>query len=96
MVIQTISDILQRFAAMHEEVEDGERVYLVLEYVPGETLQERIGKGNLPVEQVLAIASSIADAMCAAHQKGIVHRDLKPGSTAVKNEGRSSRRILAA
>src|SRR6266404_5903380 len=48
---------------------------LVMEFVPGETLQ-----GPMPVEDALAIAKQIADALEAAHEKGIVHRDLKPAN----------------
>ena len=54
--------------------------YLVLELVEGETLAERISRGPIPVDDVLAIAPKIASALEAAHEEGIVHRDLKPAN----------------
>ena len=62
--------------------------YLVMELVPGETLAERIRKGPLPLEQALKIASQIAEALEAAHEKGVIHRDLKPANVKVTPEGR--------
>src|SRR5512142_2727587 len=64
----------------------GER-YLVLELVPGESLDRRLAAGPLPVHEALAIARQIADALEAAHEKGIVHRDLKPGNIKIKPDG---------
>jgi serine/threonine protein kinase/formylglycine-generating enzyme required for sulfatase activity len=74
-------------AAIYDEIEDDNRVYLVLEYVPGETLQKRIERSELSLREVLAIAVSIADAMCSAHHKGIIHRDLKPNNVRITPEG---------
>ena len=54
--------------------------YLVLELVEGETLAERISRGPIPVDDVLAIAPKISSALEAAHEEGIVHRDLKPAN----------------
>lgn len=61
--------------------------YLVMEYLDGETLETRIGKGALPVEQVLRIGIEIADALDKAHRRGIVHRDLKPGNVMLTKSG---------
>ena len=61
---------------------------LVLELVEGETLAERIAAGPIPIEEALAIARQIADALEAAHEKGIVHRDLKPANVKVTPEGK--------
>jgi serine/threonine protein kinase/dienelactone hydrolase len=61
--------------------------YLVMEYIEGQTLAARIEKGPLPLQQALAIAIAIADALDAAHRKGIVHRDLKPGNIMLTGEG---------
>jgi serine/threonine protein kinase len=60
----------------------GRRV-LVLELVEGETLAARIERGPLPVEEALAIAREIAEALEAAHENGIIHRDLKPANIAL-------------
>ncbi len=61
--------------------------YLVMELVEGSTLAERIKSGAIPLEESLAIARQIADALEAAHEKGITHRDLKPGNVMVKEDG---------
>src|SRR6202162_1726655 len=63
--------------------------YLVMELVSGETLQERVKRdGAVPVEEALAIAKQIAEALEAAHEKGIIHRDLKPANVKVTPEGK--------
>ena len=54
--------------------------YLVMEYVDGDTLQQRLEKGRLPLDQALEYAIQIADALDKAHRQGVVHRDLKPGN----------------
>ena len=66
---------------------EGGTDYLVMEYVEGETLAERLKKGPLPVEQVLRYAIEIADALDKAHRKGITHRDLKPGNIMLTKSG---------
>jgi serine/threonine protein kinase len=53
---------------------------LVLELVEGPTLAERLTLGPLPMQEVLAVARQIAEALEAAHEKGIIHRDLKPAN----------------
>jgi len=62
--------------------------YLVMELVPGETLAERKQEGAVPIEEALAIAKQIAEALEAAHEKGIIHRDLKPANVKVTPEGK--------
>jgi serine/threonine-protein kinase len=54
--------------------------FLVLELVEGETLADRIARAPIPVDEALGIATQIAEALEAAHEKGIVHRDLKPAN----------------
>ncbi|MCB1009661.1 MAG: protein kinase [Acidobacteria bacterium] len=61
---------------------------LVMELVPGPTLAERLAAGAIPVEESLAIAREIAEALEAAHAKGIVHRDLKPQNVKLAGEGK--------
>jgi len=61
------------------EQADGNR-FLVLEYVEGETLQARLSKGALPLEEALAVCHQIAEGLEAAHEKGVIHRDLKPAN----------------
>ena len=62
--------------------------YLVLELVPGETLQERVAKGPVPVEEALEVCRQIAEGVEAAHEKGVIHRDLKPANVKVTPEGK--------
>jgi serine/threonine protein kinase/Tol biopolymer transport system component len=61
--------------------------YLVLEYLEGQTLADRLTKGALPLDQALTIAIQIADALDKAHRAGIVHRDLKPGNIMLVRRG---------
>src|SRR5229473_2236980 len=61
--------------------------YLVMEYLEGETLAQRLMKGPLPLEQVSQYAIEIADALDKAHHKGITHRDLKPGNIMLTKTG---------
>src|SRR4051794_8607517 len=60
---------------------------LVLELVDGPTLADRIAKGPLPLDEALAIARQVADALEAAHEQGIIHRDLKPANIKVRDDG---------
>jgi len=61
--------------------------YLVMEYLEGETLADRLGKGALTLEQTLRYGVQIADALDKAHRQGIVHRDLKPGNVMLTKSG---------
>jgi len=67
------------------EQADGIR-FLVLEYVEGETLQARISKGALSVEEALEVCRQIAEGLEAAHEKGVIHRDLKPANVMITDE----------
>jgi serine/threonine protein kinase/Tfp pilus assembly protein PilF len=67
-------------ASIHGLEESSGTPYLVLELVEGETLSARIARGPLPVRELLEVATQIASAMEAAHERGIVHRDLKPAN----------------
>src|SRR5256712_8555052 len=76
-------------AAIYGLEEDAGRNYLVMELVPGETLAQRVKReGPVPVEEALAFAKQIAEALEAAHEKSIVHRDLKPANVKVTPEGK--------
>ena len=76
-------------ATIYEQLEKIEgHGYLVLEYVPGQTLAERIAKSKLELNDVLSIAKQIAEAMAAAHEQDVIHRDLKPGNIKITPEGK--------
>src|ERR1700681_1306535 len=76
-------------ATIHGLEHSGDTHYLVMELVPGDTLQQRVKReGPVPVEEALAIAKQIAEALEAAHEKGIIHRDLKPANVKLTPEGK--------
>jgi serine/threonine protein kinase len=76
-------------ATIYEEFQETEDVaYLILEYVPGQTLAERIAKKPLKLEEALSIALQIAEAVAAAHEHDVIHRDLKPGNIKITPEGK--------
>jgi len=60
---------------------------LIMELVDGPTLENRIAKGPLSIDEALAIAMQIAEALEAAHDQGIIHRDLKPSNVKVRDDG---------
>jgi serine/threonine protein kinase/Tol biopolymer transport system component len=64
-----------------------EVTFLAMELVEGEDLSERITRGPVPVEEAVAIALQIAEALEAAHEQGIVHRDLKPANIKLRPDG---------
>ena len=61
--------------------------FLVMEYLEGETLADRLAKGPLPSEQVLKIGIEICEGLEKAHRQGVVHRDLKPGNIMLTKTG---------
>src|SRR3989449_7420368 len=75
-------------AAIHGLEEFGGRKFLVMELVTGETLAERIARGAIPLDESLAVAKEIAEALEVAHDKGVVHRDLKPANVKITPDGR--------
>jgi len=62
--------------------------FLVMEYIPGITLSEKLVSGALPEKDVLRLGVQLAEGLAAAHDHGIVHRDLKPGNLRVTSDGR--------
>src|SRR5712692_6035751 len=78
-VIAALND--PHICTIHDVGRHGELDYLVLEYLEGETLADRLRRSpGLPVDEALAIAIQIGDALGRAHRAGIAHRDLKPGN----------------
>jgi len=62
-------------------------IYLVMEYIEGDTLADRLSRGALPFAQALRYGAQIADALSKAHASGIVHRDLKPANVMITKSG---------
>jgi serine/threonine protein kinase len=75
-------------AAIYGLEESGGTNFLVMELVEGNTLDERIKAGPIPMEEALKLALQIAEALEAAHEKGVIHRDLKPANIKVTPEGK--------
>jgi len=73
--------------ALHDVGREGEIDYLVMEYLEGETLADRLARGNLPQDQALRHGAEIAQALDTAHRQGVVHRDLKPGNVMLTKSG---------
>ncbi len=75
-------------ATIHGLEESGGTNFLVLEFVEGQTLADKIKTGPITVEESLKLALQIAEALEAAHEKGVIHRDLKPANIKVTPEGK--------
>jgi serine/threonine protein kinase/WD40 repeat protein len=85
---KTISQLSHpHICALYDVGREGEAEFLVMEYLEGETLSDRLRKGALPLEQTLRYGIEIADALDKAHRQGIVHRDLKPGNVMLTKSG---------
>ena len=76
-------------ATIHEVREEPNGAgYLVLEYITGQTLADRLKEGPMPVDEALSVFGQIAEGLEAAHQAGIIHRDLKPANVKIIEDGR--------
>ncbi len=62
--------------------------FLVMEYIPGETLREKLAAGSLPEKELIHLGRQMAEGLAAAHEQGVVHRDLKPGNLRRTPDGR--------
>ena len=72
---------------IHDIISEGNKQYMVMEYVAGRTVHELTPPGGLPTLEVLNYSIQIADALAAAHAAGIIHRDMKPANVMVTNAG---------
>jgi serine/threonine protein kinase len=76
-----------RICTLHDVGRQGEVEYLVMEFLEGETLAERLKKGALPLKESTKIGMEVCEALEVAHRAGIVHRDLKPGNIMLTKSG---------
>src|ERR1700758_409002 len=77
----------QHICALYDIGREDSVEFLVMEYLEGETLEARLRKGGLPIDEALRIGTQIASALDTAHRKGVVHRDLKPGNVMLTRGG---------
>src|SRR5262245_31750638 len=75
-------------AQIHGLEDSTAQTCIVMELIEGQTLQERLKPGAIPVDEALAIAKQICEALEAAHEKGIIHRDLKPANIKLTHDGK--------
>jgi len=75
---------------VHEIGEEGGKTFISMAFLEGESLEERIAKGPLPLKDALDIARQAAEGLEAAHEKGIVHRDIKPANIMVDAKGHAT------
>lgn len=66
----------------------GNRPYLALEFLDGESLRDRLDRGSLPLPEALRVARAVADALTEAHRHGVIHADLKPENVVLPSDGR--------
>jgi Tol biopolymer transport system component len=85
---KTISTLSHpHICALYDVGREGDVEYLVMEYLEGETLADRLSRGPLALDQTIKWGMEIADALDRAHRQGIVHRDLKPGNVMLTRSG---------
>ena len=75
-------------ATIYDFAREGDIDFIVMEYIPGESLATRIAREAIPLDQLLSIASQTLEGLAAAHSHGIIHRDLKPANLHSTPEGR--------
>ena len=73
--------------SIHEVGEFEGRDFIVMEYVDGQMLTDKLRRGRLPLNQALQIAAEVSEALQTAHSKGIIHRDLKPSNIMIMKTG---------
>ena len=75
---------------VHDVVEDGDRTAIIFQFVPGESLADRLAReGPLPPDAAAHVAGEIAEALDHAHRAGVIHRDVKPANVVLDQDGRA-------
>ena len=85
---QTIAGLNHpNICTLHDVGHEGGVSFLVLEYIEGETVADRLARGQMPLAEALKVGIAVADALDKAHRAGIVHRDLKPANVMLTKTG---------
>ena len=74
-------------ATVYEIGEWRDRLFIAMAFYDGETLKDRLARGTMPTDDVVALVGQVAAGLAAAHARGVVHRDLKPANIAVTAQG---------
>src|SRR5947209_405032 len=74
---------------IHDIQEYENQVFIVMEFLRGETLKDRLDRGSLKIDELVELASQIAGALDAAHAEGILHRDIKPANIFITERGQA-------
>jgi serine/threonine protein kinase len=74
-------------ATVHEFGTQGDIDFLVVEYIPGTTLDAKLARGSLTSKEIIDLGVQLARGLAAAHEQGIVHRDLKPANIKIRDDG---------
>ena len=72
---------------IYEIGEEDSTYYIASELIEGETLRQRLGRGPMPLEEVIETGAQVAGALAAAHKAGVVHRDIKPENIMLRDDG---------
>jgi len=74
---------------IHDFFHEQGQYFIVMPLITGESLEERLARGQLPVEEALQISFDVLDALNYAHQQGVIHRDVKPSNILLDKQGRA-------
>ena len=74
-------------ARVYEAGDDAGRVFIAMEYVDGESLEERIARGSIATDEIVSIALQLVSAVQEAHAHGVIHRDIKPSNVMLTTRG---------
>jgi len=86
---ETVASLSHPNIVMLHSVEEAEGIrFLTMELVEGQSLDQLLPAGGMPLSRLFEIGGSLADALAAAHEKGIIHRDLKPANVMITKDGR--------
>ena len=85
---QTVASLKHpNICVLHDIGSDNGVDFLVMEFLDGETLAERIKRGPVPLDEALDIAIAVTDALDKAHRQNVIHRDLKPSNVMLTQSG---------